>query len=66
MLFVILFSFSYHWSVLTDVGLQISWSGCKDSQTSADTEEAGRATGAMSFVSSPSLLVLRIHAGSDV
>jgi len=27
----------------------ISWSGCKDSQTSADTEEAGRATGAMSF-----------------
>ena len=31
--------------------LQISWSGCKDSQTSADTEEAGRATGAMSFVS---------------
>ena len=30
---------------------QISWSGCKDSQTSADTEEAGNATGAMSFVS---------------
>ena len=30
---------------------QISWSGCKDSQTSADTEEAGSATGAMSFVS---------------
>jgi len=27
----------------------ISWSGCKDSQTSADTEEAGKATGAMSF-----------------
>jgi len=27
----------------------ISWSGCKDSQTSADTEEAGRATGAMSY-----------------
>jgi len=27
----------------------ISWSGCKDSQTSADTVEAGRATGAMSF-----------------
>ncbi|KAF8806293.1 hypothetical protein BYT27DRAFT_7191621 [Phlegmacium glaucopus] len=27
----------------------ISWSGCKDSQTSADTEEAGNATGAMSF-----------------
>ena len=30
---------------------QISWSGCKDSQTSADTQEAGSATGAMSFVS---------------
>lgn len=27
----------------------ISWSGCKDSQTSADTFEAGKATGAMSF-----------------
>ncbi|XP_006459402.1 hypothetical protein AGABI2DRAFT_149555 [Agaricus bisporus var. bisporus H97] len=27
----------------------ISWSGCKDSQTSADTSEAGEATGAMSF-----------------
>jgi len=27
----------------------ISWSGCKDSQTSADTEEAGKSTGAMSF-----------------
>ncbi|RDB25794.1 Metacaspase-1B [Hypsizygus marmoreus] len=27
----------------------ISWSGCKDSQTSADTQEAGQATGAMSF-----------------
>jgi len=26
----------------------ISWSGCKDSQTSADTVEAGKATGAMS------------------
>jgi len=26
----------------------ISWSGCKDSQTSADAFEAGRATGAMS------------------
>lgn len=26
----------------------ISWSGCKDSQTSADTVEAGQATGAMS------------------
>lgn len=30
---------------------QISWSGCKDSQTSADTQEAGEATGAMSYVS---------------
>jgi len=27
----------------------ISWSGCKDSQTSADAHEAGDATGAMSF-----------------
>lgn len=27
----------------------ISWSGCKDSQTSADTSEAGQATGAMSY-----------------
>ncbi|KLT38744.1 hypothetical protein CC85DRAFT_252433 [Cutaneotrichosporon oleaginosum] len=27
----------------------IMWSGCKDSQTSADTSEAGKATGAMSF-----------------
>ncbi|KAG9102450.1 Ca(2+)-dependent cysteine protease [Ceratobasidium sp. UAMH 11750] len=27
----------------------ISWSGCKDSQTSADTVEAGEATGAMSY-----------------
>lgn len=27
----------------------ISWSGCKDSQTSADATEAGSATGAMSF-----------------
>ena len=25
------------------------WSGCKDSQTSADTNEAGKATGAMSY-----------------
>jgi len=30
----------------------IMWSGCKDSQTSADTQEAGKATGAMSYVSS--------------
>ncbi|KAI5480983.1 metacaspase CasA, partial [Pseudohyphozyma bogoriensis] len=27
----------------------ISWSGCKDDQTSADASEAGKATGAMSF-----------------
>ncbi|KAF5367495.1 hypothetical protein D9758_003743 [Tetrapyrgos nigripes] len=27
----------------------IAWSGCKDSQTSADTQEAGQATGAMSY-----------------
>ncbi|KAG6909070.1 Ca(2+)-dependent cysteine protease [Tephrocybe rancida] len=27
----------------------ISWSGCKDSQTSADTQEKGEATGAMSY-----------------
>ncbi|KAI0685326.1 caspase domain-containing protein [Cytidiella melzeri] len=27
----------------------ISWSGCKDSQTSADTVEAGQSTGAMSY-----------------
>lgn len=29
----------------------ISWSGCKDDQTSADTQEAGESTGAMSYVS---------------
>ncbi|KAF8322749.1 hypothetical protein DL93DRAFT_2071715 [Clavulina sp. PMI_390] len=27
----------------------IMWSGCKDDQTSADTQEAGQATGAMSY-----------------
>ncbi|ORX39623.1 caspase domain-domain-containing protein [Kockovaella imperatae] len=27
----------------------IQWAGCKDSQTSADTQEAGKATGAMSY-----------------
>ncbi|KAG5643021.1 Ca(2+)-dependent cysteine protease [Asterophora parasitica] len=27
----------------------ISWAGCKDSQTSADTQENGQATGAMSY-----------------
>ncbi|TFK99567.1 caspase domain-containing protein [Pterulicium gracile] len=27
----------------------IQWSGCKDAQTSADTSEAGKATGAMSY-----------------
>lgn len=31
------------------LGMQIMWSGCKDSQTSADTSEAGQATGAMSY-----------------
>lgn len=35
---------------LTMLPLKISWSGCKDSQTSADTVEAGQSTGAMSFV----------------
>jgi hypothetical protein len=34
----------------------IMWSGCKDSQTSADATEAGKATGAMSYV--------RPHRGS--
>ncbi|KAL6299513.1 caspase domain-containing protein [Sparassis latifolia] len=33
----------------------ISWSGCKDSQTSADTFEAGQATGAMSYAFMTSL-----------
>ncbi|KAK7690938.1 Ca(2+)-dependent cysteine protease [Cerrena zonata] len=33
----------------------ISWSGCKDSQTSADAFEAGQATGAMSFAFMTSL-----------
>ncbi|KAI0746263.1 caspase domain-containing protein [Daedaleopsis nitida] len=33
----------------------ISWSGCKDSQTSADTWEAGSATGAMSYAFMSSL-----------
>lgn len=36
----------------------ISWSGCKDTQTSADTTEAGRATGAMSWVSAHAFLLL--------
>lgn len=35
----------------------IMWSGCKDSQTSADASEAGKATGAMSYVS-------RLHPNS--
>jgi metacaspase-1 len=41
-----------HYSSLKEPSLllQISWSGCKDSQTSADTFEAGMATGAMSYV----------------
>jgi hypothetical protein len=35
----------------------ISWSGCKDTQTSADTSMAGKATGAMSWIRcSPPLL----------
>lgn len=34
----------------------ISWSGCKDDQTSADTQEAGESTGAMSYVSRTSML----------
>lgn len=33
-----------------ETAIQISWSGCKDSQTSADTYEQGTATGAMSYV----------------
>ncbi|KAH7106380.1 Metacaspase-1 precursor [Auriculariales sp. MPI-PUGE-AT-0066] len=33
----------------------ISWSGCKDTQTSADTSEAGEATGAMSWAFMESL-----------
>lgn len=37
------------------------WSGCKDSQTSADTQEAGRATGAMSYVSSYTALISSGH-----
>lgn len=36
--------------LLIGVDGKISWSGCKDSQTSADTQEAGQATGAMSWV----------------
>jgi len=35
---------------VTYLASQISFSGCKDSQTSADTVEAGQATGAMSHV----------------
>jgi len=33
----------------------ISWSGCKDSQTSADTQEGGQGTGAMSWAFMSSL-----------
>lgn len=40
----------YDRSDTTLICRQISWSGCKDSQTSADTSEAGSATGAMSYV----------------
>ena len=32
---------------------QISWSGCKDDQTSADANIGGRSTGAMSDVRTP-------------
>ena len=46
---VSLLLFHFETYILTDP--QISWSGCKDSQTSADTVEAGSATGAMSYVS---------------
>jgi len=38
----------YARSTRTSAADVISWSGCKDSQTSADTQEAGKATGAMS------------------
>ncbi|EJF64750.1 hypothetical protein DICSQDRAFT_80416 [Dichomitus squalens LYAD-421 SS1] len=37
----------------------ISWSGCKDSQTSADTFEAGQSTGAMSYAFMTCLRKLR-------
>jgi len=38
-------------STKTAPGDVIAWGGCKDSQTSADTQAAGQATGAMSYVS---------------
>jgi hypothetical protein len=38
-----------HMCVTAQLLPQISWSGCKDSQTSADATEAGKATGAMSY-----------------
>lgn len=46
------FHSQYIISPISNVAMKISWSGCKDSQTSADTVEAGQATGAMSYVSS--------------
>jgi hypothetical protein len=39
----------------------ISFSGCKDSQTSADTVEGGLAVGAMSYVGSSSISLEREH-----
>jgi hypothetical protein len=42
-------------STRTSAADVISWSGCKDSQTSADTVEAGQSTGAMSFAFMSSL-----------
>lgn len=42
--------------------MQISWSGCKDSQTSADTVEAGQSTGAMSYVRRRRICVRASHA----
>lgn len=39
----------------------VSWSGCLDSQTSADTWEAGAAVGAMSYAFMKSLS-LSIHS----
>ncbi|KAG6820392.1 hypothetical protein H0H93_001162 [Arthromyces matolae] len=41
----------------------ISWSGCKDSQTSADTQEQGQATGAMSYAFIAALR--NAHAGNN-
>ncbi|KAG5652122.1 Ca(2+)-dependent cysteine protease, partial [Sphagnurus paluster] len=45
----------------------ISWSGCKDSQTSADAEENGQATGAMSyaFIAALSMSYLNLRESLD-